>query len=64
MGKVYAALQKSLDKPVAIKALKKAWLGVASAIERFVGEARTAARLRHPNIVDVHGIGRLPGWQL
>jgi len=61
MGKVYAALQKSLDKPVAIKALKKMWLGVTSAIERFVGEARTAARLRHPNIVDVHGIGRLPG---
>jgi serine/threonine protein kinase len=61
MGKVYAALQKSLEKPVAIKALHKVWLDDPRAIERFVGEARTAARLRHPNIVDVHGIGRLPG---
>jgi serine/threonine protein kinase len=61
MGKVYAAVQKSLGKPVAIKALRKAWLSDLHAIERFVGEARTAAQLRHPNVVDVHGIGRLPG---
>jgi RNA polymerase sigma factor (sigma-70 family) len=60
MGKVYAAVQKSLGKPVAIKALRKAWLADRRAIERFVGEARTAARLRHPNVVDVHGVGRLP----
>ena len=33
----------------------------ASQRERFLEEARVIARLRHPGIVGVHGVGRTPG---
>lgn len=59
MGRVYRALQKSLNKPVAIKVLKKSRQRNPAAVERFLEEARTVARLRHPGIVGVHGIGRM-----
>jgi tRNA A-37 threonylcarbamoyl transferase component Bud32 len=58
MGKVYRARQRSLDKPVAVKVLRKAYLRQPEAVERFLDEARLLARLRHPNIVGVHGLGR------
>ncbi len=60
MCRVYTARQRSLDKPVAIKILKKSNLGDPRSVRRFLNEARTAASLRHPNIVGVHGVGRLP----
>jgi tRNA A-37 threonylcarbamoyl transferase component Bud32 len=58
--KVYTGVQRSLDKPVAIKVLKKSLLVDRFAVERFLNEARIAARLRHPAIVAVHGLGRFP----
>jgi tRNA A-37 threonylcarbamoyl transferase component Bud32 len=58
--KVYTGVQRSLDKPVAIKVLKKPLLNDRFAVERFLKEARIAARLRHPAIVAVHGLGRFP----
>src|SRR5262249_36022419 len=30
-------------------------------VQRFLGEARTIAKMRHPNIVGIHGLGRAPG---
>jgi tRNA A-37 threonylcarbamoyl transferase component Bud32 len=61
MGKVYRAWQQSLDRPVAIKHLRKAFLRDEAAVERFIAEARTVARFQHPGIVGIHGLGRTPG---
>ncbi|MHC4599323.1 MAG: serine/threonine-protein kinase, partial [Planctomycetota bacterium] len=56
MGAVYKARHVSLNKPVAVKILSGA-LGASSARKRFLREARTAARLEHPNIVQVFDTG-------
>lgn len=60
IGKVYRARQRSLNRPVAVKMLKKQWLQFPAAVEHFLQEAKTVAGLRHPNIVGVHGLGRTP----
>jgi tRNA A-37 threonylcarbamoyl transferase component Bud32 len=59
-GKVYRALQRSLDRHVAIKYLRKSLMRAPSAVERFVQEAKTIARLRHPAIASIHGLGKTP----
>jgi hypothetical protein len=61
MGKVYQALQKSLDRPVAVKYLRKSFIRQPHAVERFVTEARTVARFHHSGIVGVQGLGRTVG---
>jgi tRNA A-37 threonylcarbamoyl transferase component Bud32 len=61
MCKVYTAVQMSLDKPVAVKVLRKERLASELAVQRFRREARLTASLKHSGIVDVHGLGRLPG---
>jgi serine/threonine-protein kinase len=53
MGLVYKAVQRSLDRTVALKVLNKELAQNGSFIERFHVEARAAAKLRHPNIVQV-----------
>src|SRR5262249_5410508 len=59
MGEVYDAIQKSLRKRVALKLIKREALDSPSRVRRFFAEARALARLRHPHIVGVHGIGRM-----
>ncbi len=56
MGVVYLARDLSLDRPVAIKLLPPAMAAVPKLRERFLREARTAARLSHPNIVPIHSV--------
>jgi tetratricopeptide (TPR) repeat protein len=56
MGRVYRARQISLDRTVALKTLLFSE-EVADLRERFVGEARSAARLVHPNIVQIYAFG-------
>ena len=58
MGVVYEAAQATLDRSVALKLLSAPLTLDASAIARFRREARTAARLEHPGIVNVHATGR------
>jgi len=60
MGVVYRARQRSLDRDVAIKFIAS---GIADSfnVARFLGEARAAARLMHPNIVPVHEVGSIDG---
>jgi len=60
MGKVYRATLRGRDAHVAVKLLHKSLRGHESAAARFREEATLLARLRHPGIVAVHGIGLLP----
>jgi serine/threonine protein kinase len=54
MGVVYLARDLKLDRPVALKVLPAALAAAPDTRERFLREARTAARLAHPNIVPVY----------
>lgn len=61
MGVVYLARDVRLDRPVAIKILSPHLSGDAELRERFLREARTAARLSHPNIVSIYSEGEADG---
>lgn len=61
MGKVYAALDVSLTRAVAVKLLREEWTRTASSTERFRREARMAASFTHPNVVTVHDFGVTSG---
>ena len=58
MGVVFRARQESLGRDVALKTLSRS---IPSAAERIVREARTLARLKHPNVVAVHHAGTFDG---
>lgn len=58
MGFVFRGLQKRLSREVAIKVLLPELAEKPLFSERFEREARTLARLNHPNIVHVHDFGR------
>lgn len=57
-GTVWAAHDHRLDRPVAIKVKARALSGTesAKALQGFLGEARIAASLRHPNVLAVHDL--------
>src|SRR5438093_3916902 len=63
MGVVYEAVQESLGRHVALKALAYHRLTNPQLVERFHREARAAARLHHTNIVPVFGVGEHEGIQ-
>lgn len=56
-GTVWKARDKDLDRVVAVKIPRRGQLEPME-VEQFFREARTAAQLRHPNIVPVHEVGR------
>ena len=58
MGAVYRARQRGLDRLVALKILPPKFSADPAFAERFAREARTLARLNHPNIVDVYDMGQ------
>lgn len=61
MGVVYAAVQMSLGRHVALKLLNAGATVNPAQQSRFEREARTAARLHHTNIVPVFGVGIAEG---
>jgi len=61
MGKVFRAIEKTTGKKVAVKTLHKSRLSDERAVSQFAQEAQILAKLRHPNIVGVQGLGRFPG---
>ena len=62
MGAVYKGRQTSLDRLVAVKILPRAFSSDARYVERFRREARSAAAVRHPNIIEIHAIGEAEGY--
>src|SRR5207247_9129083 len=56
MGVVYLAREVRLDRPVAIKLLPPHHAGDARLRERFLREARSAAKLSHPHIIPIFAL--------
>jgi serine/threonine-protein kinase len=56
MGVVYLAQEVQLDRPVALKVLPEEFSNKPELRERFLREARTAARLSHPNIIPIFAV--------
>jgi serine/threonine protein kinase/Tol biopolymer transport system component len=61
MGAVYLARDHRLKRDVAIKILTGAVLARSDAAEQVLQEARSAARLNHPNICTIHEVGETDG---
>jgi hypothetical protein len=57
MGVVCRAWDVVLKRPVALKKLVAGVLAGSESVHRFYREAQAAARLHHPNIVPIHGMG-------
>jgi eukaryotic-like serine/threonine-protein kinase len=58
MGMVFRATQMSVQRPVAVKTLNPSLATAPLFFERFRREAEIASRLRHPNVITIHDIGR------
>jgi serine/threonine protein kinase len=58
MGTVYLAYDPLLDRQVAVKVLAPHLVWEKDFVERFLREARAAARLKHPNIVTIYDVGQ------
>ncbi len=61
MGAVYRAVQKSLDRTVAIKILPMEFSEDAEFCAGFEAEAKAMARLNHPNLISVYDFGSVNG---
>src|SRR5262249_20082286 len=61
MGVGYQARQAALQRVVAVKMILGGAFAGAERAARFRAEAVTIARLRHPNIVQVHEVGEVGG---
>lgn len=60
MGTVYLATHLDLERPVAVKIIRREFAGDADVAERFLREARTMAKLRHPHAAIIFDAGNLP----
>jgi serine/threonine-protein kinase len=61
MASVYLARDAELERPVAVKVLAEHLADQAAFRDRFLREARLAAQLSHPNIVQVFDVGEEDG---
>ncbi len=64
MGTVYRARQIALDREVALKVLSARYSDDKTFINRFFKEAQAAARLNHPNVVQVYDVREEKGLYL
>ncbi len=58
MADVYFAVHEELHRPAAIKVLRPSLAADEANLQRFMQEARAAASLVHPNIVQVYDVGQ------
>jgi serine/threonine-protein kinase PpkA len=61
MASVHLAIQKSLDRPVALKVLNAVLTTDTKYSKRFVDEGRIIAALNHPNIITIYDVGVAQG---
>ncbi len=61
MGVVYRAIDSALEREVAIKVMAEATLGDHGALERFMREARTLAKVSHRNVLPIYHVGTHEG---
>lgn len=61
MGRVFRARDLALDRVVALKVLARELAHDEAFVQRFQREARAVARLNHPNIVQIYGVGSVDG---
>ena len=61
MGTVYVALDLRLDRTVAVKVMHAGLASDHDLVRRFIGEAKSAAGLSHPNVVGVYDQGQDSG---
>ncbi|MEM1228032.1 MAG: serine/threonine-protein kinase [Planctomycetota bacterium] len=61
MGLVFEALDTKLQRSVAIKLMSPGLLAEATASERFLCEAQSAARINHANVVTIHAVDQVRG---
>jgi eukaryotic-like serine/threonine-protein kinase len=61
MGAVWRAVDRLLDRPVAVKLLRREFADDPAFVERFRREARAAAALTHPNVAGVFDYGERDG---
>ncbi len=61
MGMVFRAHQISLQRPVALKTLSPELGANKAYVDRFLREARAAAQLNHPNIIQIYDAGQSNG---
>ncbi len=57
MADVYYAVDQRLDRPVALKVLRPNLAADQTYQQRFIQEAKAAAALVHPNIVQIYNVG-------
>ncbi len=62
MSTVYLARDQTLDRPVAVKVMHREMSEQADQLERFRQEARSVAKLSHPNVVSVIDAGEDGGY--
>jgi formylglycine-generating enzyme required for sulfatase activity/serine/threonine protein kinase len=64
MGVVFEAQDIHLKRTVALKVLRRRIVGTSEndRVTMFLREARAAAAINHPNIVQIHEIANLKGW--
>ena len=62
MGVVYLAREVHLDRLVAIKLLPPEKSGLPTLRDRFLREARLAAKLSHPHIIPIHAVDEVDGF--
>src|SRR5215510_14978163 len=60
MGTVYLATPLGLERPVAVKIIRSEFAGDSDVADRFLRDARTMAKLLHPNAALIFDAGNLP----